>query len=153
MTIRNTTPATTTAARSAADLREKFFPRTKPIAHVNPREFAERKRIEEERKREERLRLEIERQRQRLEGIPPMPRGAKLTVLRVLDECSLTYKEAFRRHARGKESDCRKEIFRALMEEGYSSPQIGGWFGYDHTTVLYAAGRVTRRYEPKRTQA
>jgi chromosomal replication initiation ATPase DnaA len=37
----------------------------------------------------------------------------------------------------------RQRAMRRAWEEGYSAPEIGAAFRRDHTTVLYAAGRLT----------
>lgn len=41
-------------------------------------------------------------------------------------------------------TEARKQCYRALSKEGYSSSKIGQMMGRDHTTVLYGIGRVKK---------
>jgi hypothetical protein len=43
---------------------------------------------------------------------------------------------------------CRQAAMRAGLDAGFSSTQVGLAFNRDHTTVLYAAGRIKRLMEP-----
>ena len=128
-------------------LRAKFFPDARPIARIPSAEeaaaatrAAEEARIEAER---------IERARARLDGCPTMPKPARLLLLSILEAHDLTFRAAFKRNSQGPSRPCRVAVMKALLEEGYSSTQIGNWFGLNHTTVLYTAGRMSKRKPPE----
>ena len=90
------------------------------------------------------LKRQIEESRRMLDGCP-MPKRLRLLILPTLQELGLTWTEVMSRSNKPNFVAARRAVWRVLADDGLPFLRIGQYCGRDHTTVLHALGRVSRK--------